>query len=382
MAAPLRRMIALGPAGCIWPGSNQDLRYGSNRAWIKDTKTRWVRMWADWPSLEPQPGQFDASRLSSLDAQIAAARADGVRVILTPYRFPTWANGTAEMTPEQLAATLPDRKFPSDPESKAKSLLFRYPDDVSETSPFGRFLDLLVRRYAGKVDVLEVCNEPNHQWWPQQGPSRDPLNAYGQGDITVHDVVARMFVAAQSITARVASSPMLAGPGSADGVDSNRMRSGYHSFGERLLTRLAELGFSPGPRFVWTHHNYSDVGADNATRTADMRRRLVGRWAGWPSADAANPQVWITEGGVTLSRIGSLYAITDPAARKAKQAELVKRNWDRMVVSTGEGAGVAMTCNYLLHTDPNYDSGLCDTPEAGGARRPVYTTWKSLPSWQ
>lgn len=41
-----------------------------------------------------------------------------------------------------------------------------------------------------------------------------------------------------------------------------------------------------------------------------------------------------------------------------------------------------MTCQYLFHTDPNDDSGLCDTPETGGATRPVYATWKSLPSWQ
>ncbi len=382
MAAPLRRLIALGPAGTIWPGSAQDLRTGSNRAWMKDTKTRWVRLWADWPTLEPNRGQYDASRLSALDAQVSAAKADGLKVILTPYRFPTWANGTAALTTEQLAATMPDRKFPSDPDSKAKSLLFRPPSDVSETSAFGGFLEFLIRRYAGRLDVLEVCNEPNHQWWPQQAPSTDPANPYAQGTIIVHDVVARMFVTAQRITARVSGSPMLAGPGSADGADSNRMRSGYHSFGERLLTRLAELGFRAGPRFVWTHHNYSDVGADNATRAADMRRRLVGRWAGWPSADAANPQVWITEGGVTLSKISSTYGLTDPAARRAKQAELVKRNWDRMVQSTGDGAGMAMTCQYLLHTDPNYDSGLCETPETGGATRPVYATWKALPSWQ
>ena len=380
MASPLRRMVALGPAGCIWPGSPQDLRYGSNRAWLRDSRTRWVRMWADWPSLEPAAGQPDAGRWSALDAQIAAAKADGMKVMLTPYRFPTWANGTAALTAEQLAATMPDRKFPSDPDSKAKSLLFRYPDDVSETSAFGRFMTKLVTRYAGKVDVLEVCNEPNHMWWPQQAPSTT-TNAYAQSTIIVHEVVAKMYVTAQRITARTAGAPMLAGPGSADGVDANRMRTGYHSFAERLLTRLPQLGFRPGARFVWTHHNYSDVAAANGTRAADMRRRLVNRWAGYPYGDAARPELWLTEGGVTLSKVQSTYGITDPAAKRAKQAELVRTNWDRML-GTAEGAGVTMTCQYLLHTDPAYDSGLCETPETGGATRPVYATWKSLPSWQ
>ncbi len=372
MATPLRRLVAVGPAGTIWPGSPQDLRYGGNRQWLRETGTRWVRLWADWPTLEPADGQPDQFRWDALDAQIAAAKADGHRVILTPYRFPTWANGTATLTDEELAATMVDRKFPNDPDSKAKSLLFRWPADVSETGPWGRFITKLCTRYAGRVDVLEVCNEPNHQWWPQQDAA---------GTIIVHEVVAWMFARAQRIAGRVTNGPLLAGPGCADGVDSNRMRTGYHSFAERLLTRLPQLPFSAGWRFVWTHHNYSDVGLDTGARTADMRRRLVNRWGGWPNNDKANPQLWITEGGVTMSKIQATYGITDPVAKKAKQAELIKSNWDRML-SGAEGAGVTMTCQYLLHTDPNYDCGLVETPEAGGATRPAYATWKSLPSWQ
>ena len=380
MAAPLRRLVALGPAGCIWPGSPQDLRYGNNRRWLKESGTRWVRMWADWPSLEPALNQPDNGRWDALDQQIAAAKADGMKVMLTPYRFPTWANGTAALTATQVAATMPDRKFPSDAESKAKSLLFRYPSDVSETSAWGRFISKLVTRYAGKVDVLEVCNEPNHQWWPQQAPSTT-TDPYAHGTIIVHEVVAKMFVTAQRIQSRTVNAPMLAGPGCADGVDSNRMRTGYHSFAERLLTRLPQIGFRAGPRFVWTHHNYSDAAIDSGVRTADMRRRLINRWAGYPAGTATAPELWITEGGVTLSKVQSQYGLTDSTAKRAKQAELIKKNFDRML-STTEGAGVTMTCQYLLHTDPNYDSGLCETPETGGATRPAYTTWRSLPSWQ
>src|SRR3954452_25346695 len=129
MASNLRRMVVLGPSGTITPGGSHDYRSASNRVFFSDTRTRWVRFWADWPTLEAANGQLYAKRLDALDAQIARAKRDGLKVILTLYRFPTWANGTAAMTPEQLAATMPDRTNAADPDTKAKSLLLRYPDD-------------------------------------------------------------------------------------------------------------------------------------------------------------------------------------------------------------------------------------------------------------
>src|SRR3712207_2203007 len=108
MASNLKRMVNLGPAHCIYPGGAQDYRVGGNRSFFSDTRTRWVRMWADWPSLEPAGGQWDATKLAALDAQIARARRDGLRIMLTLYRFPTWANGTDALTQAQLDATMPD----------------------------------------------------------------------------------------------------------------------------------------------------------------------------------------------------------------------------------------------------------------------------------
>jgi hypothetical protein len=408
MATNLRRMVVLGPSGTINPGGSHDYRNASNRLFFSDTRTRWARFWADWPTLEPNPCQLDTTRLAALDAQIARAKRDGLKVILTLYRFPTWANGTAALTAEQLAATMPDRKTATDPETKAKSLLMRYPDDVSETSAFGRFLTTLVTRYSRNnarrpvldavVDFIELCNEPNYTWWPQQAPSTDPANPYATSTITIAGVVARMFATAQRITARYGGEPMLCGPGLSDTTDGGRLRTAYHSFTERLLPALAALSFVPGAKFAWSHHNYTDVTYDMGAgstfpgaatdptrltnRAADTRRRLVGRWAGWPAADAANPQVLLTEGGVTLPNITARWGITDRAAQLAKQAELVQRNWNRMAVNTGEGAGIAMIGYYLWYTDPNYDCGLAETFESGGATRPAYKTWKALPSFQ
>ena len=401
MAAGLRRCVVLGPAGTIDPGGPQDYRVGNNGVWLRDSGTRWVRLWADWPSLMPVPDQLDPLHMAACDAQVTQARAEGMRIILTLYRFPTWANGTDALTSEQLAATMPDRRASSQPDTHAKSLLFRYPDDLSPTSAFGRFLRLLIERYdphssSTSIDVLELCNEPNLQWWPQQGPSTtsDP---YGRGPIVLHDAVVRMFVTAKQIADDVGSDIVLAGPGSADLTVSNRLRTGYHSLAERILTELGAAGVVPGPRFAWTHHNYSDVAYDqgpgstapdaatNPARqtnlTADMRSRLVGRWAGWPAGDAGNPQLLLTEGGATLGTMQARYGLTDPADQRRKQAELIQRNWDRMVSDGGDGEGIAMTAQYLLYTAATFDSGLCEEYEAGGATRPSYETWKGLPSF-
>src|SRR6201989_1211540 len=129
MAANLRRMVVLGPSGTITPGGPHDYRSANHRLLFTDTPPRGARLGADCPTLEPANGQLDTVRLAALDAQIVRAKRDGLKVVLTLYRFPTWANGTAALTPEQLAATMPDRKAAADPDTKAKSLMLPYPRD-------------------------------------------------------------------------------------------------------------------------------------------------------------------------------------------------------------------------------------------------------------
>src|SRR3954447_3089151 len=144
----LRKMIALGPAGTLYPGSTQDYRFYNNRQWTLQSGTRWIRLWADWPTLMPARGQFDTARLAALDAQIAQAKKDGLGVILTLFRFPTWANGIDAMSADQLAATMPDRRKASQSDAQAKSALTRYPDDVSPSSDWGAFFRFLAERYS------------------------------------------------------------------------------------------------------------------------------------------------------------------------------------------------------------------------------------------
>src|SRR3954451_19330682 len=113
-------MLALCPRGTISPGRSRDYRRDDNRSFFAQTGTRWVRMWADWPTLMPTAGTFDTARRTSLDEQIALARRDGLRIVLTLYRFPTWANGVDAMTATELAATMPDRRTAAQPDARAK----------------------------------------------------------------------------------------------------------------------------------------------------------------------------------------------------------------------------------------------------------------------
>src|SRR3712207_1622712 len=104
MSTQLRRIIDMGPGGVIHPGSAHDYRFHDNRVYFAETRTPWMRLWADWPSLQPDgslavddPANPGFARLQALDEQIAAACQDGVRVLLMPYRFPAWTNGTEEL---------------------------------------------------------------------------------------------------------------------------------------------------------------------------------------------------------------------------------------------------------------------------------------------
>lgn len=316
IASVPRRCVALGPAGCIAPGCPQDLRAAGNRALLAESGTRWVRLWADWPTLMPAPGTFAADRVAALDDQLAQARADGLGTILTFYRTPDWVGR-----------------------------------GVAAAPPWEAFAAWAIGRYGPSLDVLELCNEPNLQGTSPQ-------------------TVAAMFVTAQRIASDLGSPLVLAGPATSD-------VRGYDRFTDRLLDALDARGFVAGPRFAWTHHNYADV-AYATSRTADVRRRLVGRWAGWPAGDAGDPQILVTEGGVTLRTIARRLGIADPAAQRARQGELLTAAFEAL---TGpEGAGVALVTQYLFHTDPRYDSGLCETAEQGGTRRPAFEAWRALPS--
>jgi hypothetical protein len=317
-ATALPRCVSLGANGVINPGSSQD--YRSCRAFVLGTRTSWVRIWADWPSLQPERGLrpdrgTGAWRLRELDRQIEQANADGVKVILTAYRFPAWATGASGADQHPL---------------------FKLPADVGPGSPWARWIGFLIRRYGREIAGLELVNEPNGQVWPLADAPR---------------TVARMFVTARAL--QLNGAPLLIGPATSDAPEAAPA-----AFTGTLLDELDRLGFEPGGAFAWAHHNYTDVEHDRAGGTQEILGLLDGRWRG-------RSGLLITEGGARLSKIAELYPEADP---RAKQAELIRRNRERLSTTPGVG----MLGQYLFYTDPAFDCGLCD---ADGAKRPAYEAW-------
>lgn len=378
MGEAVQRGVALGPGGL---GNKK--RYAPNRRYFAEAGCAWVRLWADWPTLQPSPEA--PPDLRGLDADIAAARADGLKVMLTAYRFARWANGTSQVTPEQdVGFETQDRILPGDDPAQRKELTFRVPDDVSEASAWGKWIALLVDRYRqggsggeGRwIEALEIFNEPNLQFWPQQAPSPDPANPYAPGKLIVHQPAARMMVTARTILSARAGAPVLVAPALSDRVGGGRLDTGYDQFADALLDELDRLGFKPDARVAWSHHSYTDFEGDTAERTADMRRRLVGRWPGWPTGDATAPGLMITETGVRLTKVAQFLGSFDGVAIHERQSALLERGWERLRTGPA-GDGVDIVMHYLFITDIFYDAGLCDLD---GTPRPAYFLWADLPT--
>ena len=390
-----RKLLDIGPGGVIAPGSAQDLRYAGNAGYLADTHTPWIRMWADWPSLQPHPDFAPGDpaspghwRLVALDEQIRLANARGLKVLLLPYRFPTWVNGTATLSArkdgdEEIAFRhdermsdaswqryLRARRRPAAYLPRRRALEYLLPGDAyGPGSAWAGFFAFLYARYhAGRrgsgpfVDAFELVNEPNLQLWPQPGIARE---------------VARLVKTAQAVSARHAHSTLMLAPSiSDDDAPSNRLYTRYDDFVPAFLDELAGLGYLAHSGQAWSHHNYTDVERRRTrTRTQLIRGLLAGRWTGYAEGGRA-PTVFITEGGARLTQMPALYPDEDP--RRA-QAKCLRDAYALHAPEGSAGTGVAMLAQYLLHADPNFDCGLLD-PYPSTVKRPAYAAWKALPA--
>lgn len=409
MSTTLRRIIDLGPGGTARPGSPGDLRFHDNPTFFAETHTAWVRLWADWPLLQPDPSRppgdpdgAGAPFLAAIDDQIAVANADGIKVLLQVYRFPLWANGLESLgaqrnTDAEISYAYPDRIAPAawasyvaagrDParvNPSRRALEFGLPPDgLGPGSAWAAFFAFchdrwrLGRRGSGPyVHGFELVNEPNFQWWPQRAPAagNDP---FAFADLTAHMPMAQMMSTAAAIAGQHNDGTLLFAPSFADSELGGRTVTQYDEFTTKLLDALDAAGHVAGANQVWSHHNYTDLERRSAdTKLQRMRTLMAGRWAGF--AEGAAPTVFVTEGGVRLSKMAAYYPTED---RLQAQALSWQGGWERHFRDDGPGAGVGMLAQYTTYAEPRFDSGLLD-PWPAVMRRPVYDVWTSLPRFE
>jgi Cellulase (glycosyl hydrolase family 5) len=384
----LRKALSMGSIN--HGGDYEDLNFHGNLGTVGLTGARWVRIWVRWDKAQLfPPSQLPLSRLDStsndlpgcgtgcgfryiraIDAQIAAARAAGLSVVLATWHFPRWSNGTVGLPADWGRQ---DRGSATTPVERLKPMEFRIPvGQLGTNGYYGRWIDWLIARYSRyqRNLALEVMNEPNHQLWPQQGPSTS-ADPYGPGPVVIDDYVAEMMETARAVSAARGDPVLLLGPGLSDrsGADS-RLMTNFRTAVPETLDALDARGFETASHFVWSHHNYADVEHNIPTPTqADQARAyLVGRWRGL--GGTVSPKVWLTEGG---ARLGQGLA-TDPAM----QAELVRLNWERMSAAPG----IEMWTNYLLYADATANSGLHEARLGSALARPVWSVFTSFPAYR
>jgi hypothetical protein len=409
MSTVLRRIIDLGAGSGTRPGSTGDYRFDDNRRYFAETNTTWVRLWADWPTLQPDPARAPddpdgqgAAVLAALDDQIRAANADGVKVILMLYRFPLWANGMEALgaqrnTDAEISYDYPDRIAPAewaryvaagrDParvNPSRRALEFAIPPNgVGPGTAWAGFFEFAYARWHRGVAAtrpyvhgFELVNEPNFQWWPQRAPAAgdDP---FALAALTAHVPMAQMMSTAAAIAAGHDDGTLLFAPSLADSELGGRTVTQYEEFIAGLLDALDAAGHVAGRSEVWSHHNYTDLERRSTdTKLQRMCALLNGRWAGF--AEGAAPTVFVTEGGVRLSKMEAYYPAED---RLQAQALSWRTGWERHFRDDGPGAGVGMLAQYTTYAEPRFDAGLLD-PWPAVVRRPAYAVWTSLPRFE
>jgi len=376
--------------------------------------TKWVRLWAGWDTFEPNAPSggahaWDQAALTNLDQQIARANAAGLGVILTLWRFPQWSNGTAGISDNWQALdnqrTQPeDRLYRGHAWSELKSLKFKWPNDLSTTGPWAAWLRFMATRYHtyfpsnplnARVTAVEFVNEPNNQCWPQQAASGTG-DAYDQGLVALNCYLYQMFYTARPIQDSLGGWPRMVGPAFATPETSlgnpktDRLTTAHDRATDDLLNSLSGSNWPATSAFVWSQHNYADV-VKGRTYAHDIAfNYLTGRWAGWPIGDPAHPRMWLTEGGAPYPEVAAALGVELNANTltlvSLEQGSMLGDALARLGNDT-DGRAIEMFTQYLVYSDPCYDSGLCNplvphgmctTVEAyDGASRPAYGQWKT-----
>jgi len=422
MSTYLRKCLDIAPTAVITPGPNvpNDYRNLRLQPWWPALRatTSHLRLIADWPSLQhsagpPGSAPADLPCLDALDKQLEAAHADGMEIILFPYRYPRWANGTLGIPDgpsnwnfepwdrharyQQYVDFLAGRR----PQQTWKAWEYRMPlDGFGPDSAWGRYVAWLWERYADRLTAFEVVNEPNLQVWPQRSPvDTDDLAAKWGTEgthLVITPAVAEMMTTVDAL-AKTHPGPLLLAPSCSDSdIDdiprsttishSNEHADSADPFAESLLSHLEQRGFKADDRWIWAFHNYADIERDQH-HIAHLRRLLIERrWSG-RQLDGG-PELWATEGGCRPNALNSttgrirlaLGRALTTAEQLEYQAIVLTEGLSRHHRAKGDGIGVGLMTQYTTYTD-GFNSGVLETAASGGAPRPALAAWCAMPEY-
>jgi hypothetical protein len=117
-------------------------------------RTGWVRLGLSWSAIEPTAGSYDAAELLQLDAAVDALSSAGIKVMLTTYSLPSWAQ---DLSHGGFTGAAPPIR-----------------DDALDD--FERLGEFVASHFSGRVRALECWNEPN--LWTFLYPQRTADDPY------------------------------------------------------------------------------------------------------------------------------------------------------------------------------------------------------------
>ncbi|HEY3759864.1 MAG TPA: Ig-like domain-containing protein [Solirubrobacteraceae bacterium] len=137
LAAALSAVLAVAPAAqAAEPGVAFSAPDGLQVAAVKTLGVHWVRVFATWPDLEPQRGEYAQNWLTSYE-QLFHSLPSGTKVIVDVVDSPQWETGSTDV-----------HAPPANP------------------ADYAAFVGGLAQRWAGHVAAYEIWNEEdNASWW-------------------------------------------------------------------------------------------------------------------------------------------------------------------------------------------------------------------------
>ncbi len=134
--AMLAASVLAAPARAAEPGVAVPGPGALHVADIKAVGTHWVRMFVTWPDIEPAPGVYSTSWLTSYE-QALSQMPSGTKVIFDVVDSPQWETGSSnEHTP------------PANPQD------------------YARMIGMLAQQFGGRVAAYEIWNEEDASaWW-------------------------------------------------------------------------------------------------------------------------------------------------------------------------------------------------------------------------